>query len=252
VILILEDDPKVATLLDDLVHGLGETCEITSSVDDAYRRVMEIGSHFTLGLVDLRIKGEERGGLRLIEMIRVIEDPEKADLPIVLMTGDPEFTRNAQAISTYGITSLLSKPFSPDSLEEAIVKYSRKDQRPYIMVVEDDSQLAITYRRALRRAGFNSYWFGSAEDALKAIETNNPSLILIDLRLPEMGGQELALELRARGITCPLVAMTGFSDKPTNLESVGFSELLIKPLGLQALTDAVQRNIQPQPNPACD
>jgi CheY-like chemotaxis protein len=124
-ILVLDDDGLVSTLLDQLIRDGGDACEISATVEDAYRRVLERGEVFALGLIDLRIGEDNRGGLRLAEMIRGIADPTKADLPLMLMTGGMDFVAFADLASGLRLSGLLSKPFSPDGLAQAIKRYRR-------------------------------------------------------------------------------------------------------------------------------
>lgn len=241
-IIVLEDDPIVATMLDELIHDLDEACEITSSVDDAYRRIAEVGAHFSLALVDLRIEGDELGGIRLIERIRQIDDPSKSDLPVVVMSGAPDFSSRVAELTRLHIAGLLRKPFMLDDLDDVVRRYSRWSNRPMVLVVEDERVLARVYRRVLRRAGYESEWVETGQDALSFVSGMVPSLVLIDLHLPDSTGWELASRLRAAGITCPMVAVTGWDDRQ-DIEGTEFVELLTKPLGLDALVSAVARHV---------
>lgn len=124
-ILVLDDDPLVSKLLDDLIRDSGEGCEICGTVEDAYRRVLEHGEQFTLGLIDLRIGGDDRGGIRLAEMVRQTGDPAKAELPLVMVTGAYDFLHFADVTAGLGFVGLLSKPFSPDGLAQTVKRYRR-------------------------------------------------------------------------------------------------------------------------------
>jgi CheY-like chemotaxis protein len=84
-----------------------------------------------------------------------------------------------------------------------------------ILLVEDSRFLRIAMERALARAGYEVI---SAEDGLQAIELagkERPNLILLDMLLPKMGGQEVLAALKKNPATAGIavVACTGLSQK---------------------------------------
>lgn len=84
-----------------------------------------------------------------------------------------------------------------------------------ILLVEDSRFLRIAMERALVRAGYHVV---SAEDGLQAIEVaarQKPNLILLDMLLPKMGGQEVLAALKKDPATAGIavVARTGLSQK---------------------------------------
>jgi len=84
-----------------------------------------------------------------------------------------------------------------------------------ILLVEDSRFLRIAMERALERAGYDMV---SAEDGLQAIElaaAKKPNLILLDMLLPKMGGQEVLAALKKNPATAGIavVACTGLSQK---------------------------------------
>ena len=84
-----------------------------------------------------------------------------------------------------------------------------------ILLVEDSRFLRIAMERALARAGYEVV---TAEDGLQAIELagkERPNLILLDMLLPKMGGQEVLAALKKNPATAGIavVACTGLSQK---------------------------------------
>ena len=125
-ILVMDDDASVTEMLEELLVGtLGYRCLITANLEDAYRRVMERGDRIELCLLDLRIGDDARAGLRLAAMIRQIGDPAKAEVPIVLTTGDYDFVQIADLAAEHRLAGLLSKPFRLAELTRVIETCSR-------------------------------------------------------------------------------------------------------------------------------
>jgi CheY-like chemotaxis protein len=116
-----------------------------------------------------------------------------------------------------------------------------------ILLVEDDEVDVMAVQRLLRRLGLTNPLRlardGEAALALLRGEGEQaplrPILVLLDLKMPRMGGTELLQELDAdavlRGI--PVVVLSG-SDQPSDMEAcreLGAQSYLIKPLTLEAL-----------------
>lgn len=118
-----------------------------------------------------------------------------------------------------------------------------------IIIIEDDEALAKVYRRALVNRGYDVEDFTTAEHTLDFIEFAKvvPDLIITDLRLPgNMGGLDLAIELRARGYVGPILAVSGIADM-TDLDKLAeakFSAVVQKPLTLQELIELVENAIK--------
>jgi two-component system response regulator MprA len=119
---------------------------------------------------------------------------------------------------------------------------SRAQSRPKttILVVEDDPELRGLYRTALALEG---YAVTTAEDgiaALHQIEASAPSLVVLDLALPRLGGRDVGREMAAHVETAgiPIVVVTGDAG---NLNPEDVACVLRKPIDLNDLLEAVRR-----------
>jgi CheY-like chemotaxis protein len=88
-----------------------------------------------------------------------------------------------------------------------------KPKPPLILVVDDDPSSLLLATAALEGDGFAVDAAGSAEAARMLISRRKPQLILVDIRLPGMGGLEFTKELKSRPETTaiPVVALTAES-----------------------------------------
>ncbi len=85
-----------------------------------------------------------------------------------------------------------------------------------ILVVDDEDVVRVVVRRMLERAGAVVRVAVHGADALKGIETDGlPTLVITDMVMPEMGGQELMEQLRARWPALPVLVMSGYPASPT-------------------------------------
>lgn len=119
-----------------------------------------------------------------------------------------------------------------------------------LLVVEDDDAIAVPLVEGLRREGFDVQRVADGEAALAAPE---PDMVLLDLRLPDVDGYEVARRIRARS-RVPIIMVTARGeevDRVVGLE-LGADDYLVKPFGLRELIariNAVMRRVDPPPEP---
>jgi DNA-binding response OmpR family regulator len=115
--------------------------------------------------------------------------------------------------------------------------------RKRILVVEDDNALASLYRWVLRIAGFEVEHAGDGWTALRLIDHAKPDLIVLDIHLPGLGGDELLEEMAARPYTrqIPVVVVTA-SDVTLTVSQV--KQTLRKPCGPDRLVSVVERQLR--------
>jgi CheY-like chemotaxis protein len=114
-----------------------------------------------------------------------------------------------------------------------------------LLIVEDNTDLAATYRTLLERQGHRVAAVHTGADALTATENEPFDAVLCDLGLPDMDGYTVARTLRARpgGDRWRLIAVSGFSrgtDRALS-RAAGFDAHLAKPLPLAELLDLLGR-----------
>jgi two-component system, OmpR family, phosphate regulon response regulator PhoB len=113
--------------------------------------------------------------------------------------------------------------------------------RRSILIVEDDADLRRLYRMTLTFAGFNVREAGDGVEALRAIESERPDLVVLDLMLPALSGRAVRDELTAQAHTrdIPVVVVTGASG--VEVEQVNADCVLAKPISSDQLVETVRR-----------
>lgn len=109
-----------------------------------------------------------------------------------------------------------------------------------VLVVEDDTATREMYRQALAASGHHTIAVGDGLGALRYIEGTRPDVVVLDLMLPSVRGEDVYRELRAHPETCgiPIVIVTG-SDV-SDLEPNEFRFFLRKPVSPDTLTRVVE------------
>ena len=107
------------------------------------------------------------------------------------------------------------------------------DDRPLVMVVEDDLGNRALLERLLEREGYRATSTGDGESALLAVAEHAPDLILLDIGLPRMDGYEVTRRLRSnlRTLTVPIILLTGRTSLDDVVEGLdaGADDYLSKP-----------------------
>lgn len=113
------------------------------------------------------------------------------------------------------------------------------DSRETILLVEDEPAVRQLFAQALTRAGYRVYEARNGQEALKVFDQHGESidLLLTDMRMPFMGGAELAEQLRGRRKTLKLLCVSGYSGGG---ESQLTSDFLAKPFSRDDLLKKVR------------
>jgi len=112
---------------------------------------------------------------------------------------------------------------------------------PLVLVVDDDAGMREAVVDLLQSVGIEAQAFGSTAELLAAAIPDRPGCLILDVRLPGLGGLEFQTRLDGLGIALPIVFMTGFADVPMSVRAMkaGATDFLIKPFRDQDMLDAV-------------
>src|SRR3954468_14824127 len=113
---------------------------------------------------------------------------------------------------------------------------------PIVYIVDDDAAIRETLSSLLRSVGLRMQGFATTADFLNHAREDVPSCLVLDIRLPDVGGLEFQRQLNAGGDTIPIIFITGHGDIPMSVRAIkaGAVEFLTKPFRDQDLLDAIQ------------
>jgi CheY-like chemotaxis protein len=114
----------------------------------------------------------------------------------------------------------------------------------YVMVVEDDADMREAFGELLASDGHRAQLAPSGEEALAALEFEAPDLILLDMVMPEMNGEEFLQRLRAnpKWADIPVVVTTA---APLRKPPAKTAALLPKPFEAGQLSEIISRYGRP-------
>jgi len=117
-----------------------------------------------------------------------------------------------------------------------------------LLIVDDNPENLKLILMILATGGYELVTAADALQALRAIETRMPDLILLDLQLPGMDGLELTRRLRATPATrsIPIVAVTAYAMKgdENKARDAGCDGYLVKPIDKRLLRETVKQYLE--------
>jgi two-component system response regulator FixJ len=118
--------------------------------------------------------------------------------------------------------------------------------KPVIYVVDDDPGVLGSLRFLLETDGFEVETFRSGPALLNAVASKGADCFVIDYKMPNIDGIDLASRLRSRDIAGPIILITGYPDDriPAKAAVVGVHHVLLKPHLEESLVARIRAAIQ--------
>ncbi|HEY7549596.1 MAG TPA: response regulator transcription factor [Hyphomicrobiaceae bacterium] len=120
------------------------------------------------------------------------------------------------------------------------------EERPVVFVIDDDRDVREALAGLLRSVGLSVRLFGSTQEFMASDPVDGPACIVLDVRLPGLGGLDLQRELARSGNHPPIIFITGHGDIPMSVRAMkdGAIEFLTKPFRDQELLDAINVGLE--------
>lgn len=117
---------------------------------------------------------------------------------------------------------------------------------PTVYVVDDDADVLRSLRFLLETDGFNVRTFRNGSALLNAVRSTGVDCFVIDYKMPDMNGIDLARRLRNRDMAAPIILITGYPDEniATRAAAAGVHDVLLKPLLDESLVTRIRGVIQ--------
>jgi len=117
------------------------------------------------------------------------------------------------------------------------------ERKPCVFIVDDEEAVRDSLALLLRSVGIATQLFPDGGSFLQVYGIDMQGCVVLDVRMPRMGGLELQQELNRRGCTLPLIFMTGHGDVPMAVEAMraGALDFVQKPFNDEDMIRRVQR-----------
>ena len=119
---------------------------------------------------------------------------------------------------------------------------AQTEQSPTVFIVDDDAAIRFAMQALMDSVNLNHEIFASADEFLEKFGEQRPGCLVLDIRMPGLGGLELQEELIKRGNTLPIIFITGHGDVPMAVEAMqkGAVDFIQKPFRDQELLDRIR------------
>lgn len=101
-----------------------------------------------------------------------------------------------------------------------------------IAIIEDDAVINQMYRMKFEAAGFEVEVADNGKTGVALVETYQPDIVLLDLQMPEMNGEEALQHIRSQswGVSIPVIILTnlGMEESPKSLRSLNIHSYIVK------------------------
>ena len=116
---------------------------------------------------------------------------------------------------------------------------------PVIALVDDDAAVLDSIHMIVTSRGMHAKCFTSASDFLAKSKSISPNCIVSDVRLPGLSGLDLQSELLRRGVTAPLILITGHGDIAMAVKAIkaGAFDFIEKPFDNETLMESISTAI---------
>ena len=255
-VLIVDDQQANVRLLERMLSGAGYS-SVSSTLDPHEVAELHRKNRYDLILLDLQMPGLD--GFRVLEGLKQVE--EAGSLSVLVMTAHPGHKQRALGA---GAKDFISKPFNVvevltrvyNLLELRLLRRQNKKRRREalservrtVLYVEDDlANLKLVEQLLARRPDLRLL---SAQDGTLGValaRATQPELILMDINLPGISGNEALRILRQDRLTAhiPVVALTvnSLPSEITKGLKAGFFRYLTKPLKLAEFMDTLDASL---------
>ncbi len=115
-----------------------------------------------------------------------------------------------------------------------------------ILLVDDEKLIRMTLHDRLEQAGFRVTEAERGDEALECVRRDDPDLVLLDYRLPDLDGLEVLRRIRREGTETGVILMTAYSSVDSAVEALklGAADYLKKPIDHEQLLAAITRTLE--------
>ncbi|NOH79699.1 sigma-54-dependent Fis family transcriptional regulator [Vibrio sp. RE86] len=118
--------------------------------------------------------------------------------------------------------------------------------KPKVLLIEDSTSLAILYKQYVKDEPYDLFHVETGKEAIAFIERNVPQLVILDLKLPDMDGEQILDWINERQIPTSVVVATahGSVDVAVSLVQKGAKDFLEKPINADRLKTSINLHLQ--------
>jgi len=186
-VLVIDDEKPARDMIGDALSDQGYVVVTARGGRDGLRLARE----YDPDIIILDVIMPDLDGWAVLRALKA--DADLADIPVILVTvvGDRDLG------IALGAVDYLTKPIVPDELMRVVARVHRPGEQADVLIVDDDSGTRDVLRRTLSREGWTVREAENGARGLEELSISKPSIVLLDLMMPEMDGFEMLRAMRA-------------------------------------------------------
>jgi CheY-like chemotaxis protein len=200
IVLVVDDDPSARDMVSRVLVKEGYHVTGASGGEEGLRLARTLKPD----VITLDVMMPNMDGWAVLTALKA--DPELADIPVIMVS----MVEDMNLGNALGVEEYLCKPIDRDRLVSVVSRFRRSTAQGPVLVVDDDEATRASLRSALSGEGWRIVEAEDGRAALARVGEEVPSLVLLDLLMPEMDGFEFVEELRRNEKWCsiPVVIVT--------------------------------------------
>jgi signal transduction histidine kinase/CheY-like chemotaxis protein len=202
-ILVIEDEPNFARILFDLAHELGYQCLVARGADEGF----DLASQLIPDAILLDMRLPDHSGLTVLQRLK--EQAGTRHIPVHVISVEDR----VEAAMHMGAVGYAIKPTSREELKDVFARLEAKltQKVKRVLLVEDDDLQRDSITRLIGDDDIEITAVGLAQQALDLLRDNVYDCMIIDLKLPDMLGNDLLKRMSTEEICSfpPVIVYTG-------------------------------------------
>ncbi len=244
-ILVVDDDPDVAHLFQLQLQREGYRVSVVNQGN----RAVDVARQLQPELITLDLLMDV-DGISILKQLKA--DPVTSGIPVVVVSVVAE-PHEGLAL---GAADYLIKPLDEGDLLSCVGRVLDQGADGIgdkILVVDDETDIVGWLKLSLKRYGYRVTEAYDGVQALDAVASDTPDLILLDLGMPRMDGRTTIQRLRQQeeGRDIPIIVLSadavGDAAERARMADMGVREFLRKPIALESLVGEVRRHLEKDP-----
>ena len=223
-ILVAEDDTISLKILESVLTKKGY--DVVSAVTGREAIVL-LKQQIDVDIIISDIMMPDVDGMGLLKYIKANKKYQKTPVIFTSSLNDKQTIVKAMQLGIFGY---IVKPINADALL-AKVNEAEESLPGAVLVVDDEMLIRKLLEKVVVRDGYKVVTAANGNEALEVLEKEKISVIITDVKMPEMTGPELLIEVKERYPAKPVLLMTGLGLEFTKEEAIasGADDYITKP-----------------------
>ncbi len=239
-ILSIDDEVSFTELIKQYFEPRGYGIDITSNGVQGIEFMRE--NKYDVALLDLKMEG--LNGDEVMREIKRIDPTVK----VIFITAYSDSGKTRSRLMTEGAFGFMEKPISSlKNLEDMVLKasMSRKNKGDgmdlKLLIVDDEVDICDFVKNFFKERNFEVFVAYDGKEALAIVESRQPDIILLDMKMPVLDGMGFAKEMKRKDRKAKIIMITAVDDveKMEEAKKHGVVEYITKPLLLEQLERTV-------------